>query len=38
MDLKSKTCFAYAMNNMLPGLKSDPRNDLMRHAYNAIVG
>ena len=38
MDLESKTCFAYAMNNMLPGLKSDPRNDLMRHAYNAIVG
>ncbi len=38
MDLESETCFAYAMNNMLPGLRSDPRNEAMRYAYNAIVG
>lgn len=38
MDLASKTCFAYVMNNMLPGLRSDPRNEAMRFAYNEIVG
>jgi len=38
MDTTSKTCLAYAMNNMLPGLKSDPRNEAIRLAYNEIVG